>query len=66
MIFGIPTKKDWDELKEMRERNALLRDKVFEVIFQSQNYMKDLGLLTTKEYWKWRLDFDKQRYGIKD
>lgn len=63
-IFGI--EKLSKDIQERHKRREELRDETFEVVGNSQEYLfKLLGKENTKEYWDWRLDFDKKRYGIK-
>jgi len=61
-LFG--TQKRTEEAQRVRERNCQLRDKVFEHILQGQNLMRELGVITTKEYYEWRLPFDLERYNL--
>ena len=54
----------YKDIKEKRERNAELRDMAFQTVLNGQNLMREFGLISTEEYYKWRLPFDCERYGI--
>lgn len=63
-IFGI--NKLSKDIQEWHKRRYKLRDEVFQTVKNSQKFMFELlGKENSKEYWEWRLDFDKKRYRIK-
>ena len=61
MIFDKSNQYYKDKLKAMN----VLRDLAFEVNRNSNEFIfKILGTKNTVEYWEYRLNIDKQQYGI--
>jgi hypothetical protein len=51
--------------KEWRDEQRRLRELALDTIKDSQEFLfKMLGKMYSKDYYEWRLDFDKKRYGI--
>lgn len=64
MFDLLGTERKIQAMKDARKRALELRDMAFETTLQSNNFLRRLGVMNEKEYWKWRLPFDMQRYGI--
>ena len=63
-IFG--TQRAIERAIERRREANKLRDDLFQIILDGQDYLYKAGLMKSDEYFKWRLEFDKQRYNIAD
>ena len=63
-IFG--TQRAIERAIERRREANKLRDDLFQIILDGLDYLYKAGLMKSDEYFKWRLEFDKQRYNIAD
>lgn len=52
------------DMKEQDKKREELREMAFQVVGDSQKFLKKIGVISEKEYWEWRLPFDLKHYSV--
>ena len=53
-----------EEKKKNEDKRRELRNLAYQTVLNGQDFAKRMGIISSEDYWKWRLPFDLDRYEL--